>query len=231
MHFINDFLDLAMPQSCAGCGARSDLSGSRSALVCSRCTITLNGCAQIVRVRGISQSQYPIMAAAPYEGPARNILLAAKERSQVALIPMIAQAASVAISSLLIGCKPSQSLALVPIPSMPKNLRNRGYNLVAQMTDLIASDLEMRFDDVRVIPILRHTRRVDDQSRLTAKQRARNLHGAFAVVHAYVPALENRQVIIVDDLVTTGSTLIEARRSLLVAGAQLRGAACAMNSY
>jgi ComF family protein len=223
MPFISDFLDLAMPQNCAGCGARS-------LPVCSRCRIALHGCPHAVRVKGMALNQFSVVAASLYEGPARNILLAAKERNQVALIPMIAEATLGAISSLLADCKPSQALALVPVPSMPRNLRNRGYNLVAQMTELVASDLALRFEDVRVVPMLRHARRVDDQSRLTAKERAANLRGAFMTIDAFSPTLQNRQVIVVDDLVTTGSTLIEARRSLLAAGAQLRGAACAMNS-
>jgi predicted amidophosphoribosyltransferase len=231
MQFINNFLDLAMPQSCAGCGERSELMASRSRVVCARCTKNLLGSAHEVRVKGVSSSEFPIVAAAFYEGSARNILLAAKERGLVALIPLIADSASVAISSLLIGCDPSDPLALVPVPSMAKNLRSRGYNLVAQMADLIAGDLQMRFDDLKVIPVLRHSRRVSDQSRLTAKERALNLSGAFSIVAHHAASLDNRQIIIVDDLVTTGSTLIEARRALIAVGARLRGAACALNSH
>ena len=171
------------------------------------------------------------MAAALYEGPARNILLAAKERNQVSLIPIIAKAALTAINLLLGRLETEVPLALVPVPSMPRNLRNRGYNLVEQMAELIASHLRMHFDDVCVIPILRHNRRVDDQSRLTAKQRALNLTGALTTVDACLPAIKGRRVIILDDLVTTGSTLLEARRALQMTGANLEGAACAMHSY
>jgi ComF family protein len=228
MQFIGDLLDLAMPQNCAGCGAKSD---NRSVLVCSLCTTMLTGCAHRVRLKAPPLRDFPIVASARYEGAARNILLAAKERGQVALIPMIAKATAVSMASLLADTKSSQALALVPVPSMQKNLRTRGYNLVAETADLVARDLAMRFDEVRVVPILRHARRVDDQSRLTAKARALNLRGAFTTVDGYVPALINRQVIIVDDLVTTGSTLIEARRALVAVGVSVFGAACAMDSY
>lgn len=222
--FLKDFVDLAMPQSCAGCGA------SRVE-ICARCAKAMSGSPHQVDVRGIRRSEFPIAATALYEGPARNILLAAKEQSRVALMPVIARATLIASASLLVGADPATSVCLVPVPSMTRNLRSRGFNLVSQMTDLVERHLSMRFDDVRVIPILRHSRRVDDQSRLSAKQRRVNLHGAFSTVDEYLPALEGREVIILDDLVTTGSTLLEARRSLLAAGANLRGAACAMNSY
>ena len=231
MQNIISLVDLAMPQSCAGCGARLDLVNSRSTQVCLRCAIALQSHPHHVHLKGIGQSEFPIMATALYEGSTRNILLAAKERNQVALIPIIAKAGLIAITSLLTRSDPSVPLALVPVPSMPRNLRSRGYNLVEQMADLIASHLRMRFDDVRVIPILRHNRRVDDQSRLTAIQRALNLGGALTAVDAFLPAMEDRQVIILDDLVTTGSTLLEARRSLLKTGLNLQGAACAMSRY
>ena len=231
MQNIMSLVDLAMPQNCPGCGTRLNFLDSRSIRVCFRCARTLHGHPHEVRIKGMGEGEFPIMAAALYEGPARNILLAAKERNQVALIPILAKAALIAINSLLADVETSTPLAVVPVPSMPRNVRSRGYNLVAQMAELIGSHLRMHFDDVHVIPILSHNRRVDDQSRLTARQRAVNLGGALTTVDSFLPALKGRQVIILDDLVTTGSTLLEARRSLQKSGAILKGAACAMNSY
>ena len=230
MQNIMSLVDLAMPQSCPGCGTRLNFLDSRSNRVCFRCALSLHGEPHSVRIKGIGDREFPIVAAALYEGPARNILLAAKERNQVALIPIIAKAALIAVHSLLDRVETATPLALVPIPSMPRNLRSRGYNLVEQMAELIASHLRMHFDDVQVVPVLSHNRRVDDQSRLTAMQRVLNMSGALTTVDSCLPALKGRQIIIVDDLVTTGSTLLEARRALHLTGANLKGAACAMNS-
>ena len=170
------------------------------------------------------------MATTSYEGAAKSILIAAKERNQVALIPIIAKAAFFATSSLL-GRAPSLApVVLVPVPSMPKNIRMRGYNLVAQMANLVAVQLRMSIGDVQVLPVLKHARRVIDQSRLTAQQRAVNLRGAFTIDENHASVIAHRQVIIIDDLVTTGSTLLEARRALSAVGADVLGAACAMSS-
>ncbi|HUW78028.1 MAG TPA: phosphoribosyltransferase family protein [Candidatus Nanopelagicaceae bacterium] len=230
MSFFLDLLDLTLPQRCVGCSAKSTRSDGHLALVCRRCAMALKGSPHKVRVRGVTESEFPIMAAAAYEGSTRNLLLAAKERNQVALIPMLASATSIAITQLLARSEPDQKLALIPIPSMPKNLRNRGYNLVGQMTNLLAREMAMRFDDVRVVEILRHRRHVADQSRLSASARAANLHGAFSTLDLGGPLLTDRRVIIIDDLVTTGATLIEARRSLIAAGIRPFGAVCAMSS-
>ena len=223
MFFVRNLIDLAMPQSCAGCGT----SGIE---ICPRCVLALTGSAHRVDVRGIGRGEFPIAAAAFYEGSVRDILLAVKERGQVTLIPFVARAALIAATSLLGDVPSSAPLSLIPVPSRAKNLRWRGYNLVAQTTDLVARHLRMRFDDVQVISILRYSRQVSDQSRLTAKQRTINLCGAFTAIGDGLPDLKTREVIIVDDLVTTGSTLLEARRALLQSGANLRGAACAVSS-
>lgn len=224
MPMFKQLIEIVMPQSCAGCGAAQ-------VSLCARCALVLKSPAHRVRVRGIGPDEFPIFASARYEGPARNILIAAKERNQVSLIPAIAMATLNATISLLAKSDSTTKVLLVPVPSRPRNLHLRGYNLVTQMTERIAKHLRMRIDDVRVTPLLRHSRNVADQSLLTAKQRVRNLQGAFATIDDFLPHLVDREVVIVDDLVTTGSTLLEARRSLLAVGAHLRGAVCSMSSY
>jgi len=73
---------------------------------------------------------------------------------------------------------------------------------------------------------LRHIRRVRDQSGLDAVARRRNLSGALAVRRRTVPELTGREVIVVDDIVTTGATTAEAARALEAAGARVIGACC-----
>ena len=75
---------------------------------------------------------------------------------------------------------------------------------------------------VRVLPLLRPSRRVGDQSGLDAAARAANLSGAFEVCRQ-VP--RGTCVVVVDDVVTTGATLAEARRALTAAGIRVHGAA------
>lgn len=223
MSSIRNFINLAMPQNCAGCGALYFE-------VCPSCALTLNRTAHQVFVKGVGACGFKITATAYYEGPAQKILIAAKERNQVALIPVIAKATLAAVLSLLDPVPLSAPLALVPVPSRSSNLRLRGYHLVLQISELVAAQLRMQLVDIQVLPILKHVRVVNDQSRLSAKQRAINLQNAFTSSSDYGSNQKVREMIIVDDLVTTGSTLIEARRALLSGGATVRGAACAMSS-
>jgi predicted amidophosphoribosyltransferase len=67
--------------------------------------------------------------------------------------------------------------------------------------------------------LLIHTRRVKDQSELNAHQRSTNIYQALAIDRNKLPALAvGTDVILVDDLITTGATLLEARRALEVRG-------------
>ncbi|MDT9686601.1 phosphoribosyltransferase family protein [Streptomyces sp. TRM76323] len=82
---------------------------------------------------------------------------------------------------------------------------------------------------VRVAPVLRQCRAVADQAGLDARRRQENLAGALAVVPGGARLLEGARVVLVDDLMTTGSSLAEAARALGDAGAGVLpgGAACA----
>ncbi|WP_274704671.1 phosphoribosyltransferase family protein, partial [Actinomadura geliboluensis] len=74
---------------------------------------------------------------------------------------------------------------------------------------------------VSMMDALRQRGRVADQAGLTARQRAANLQGA---VEARA-CVAGRRVVLVDDVVTTGSSLAEAARALRAAGAEVTGTA------
>jgi predicted amidophosphoribosyltransferase len=75
----------------------------------------------------------------------------------------------------------------------------------------------------RPVSALRHVRRVRDQGELGAADRRRNLRGALAIRPAVQRALAGRACVVVDDVVTTGTTAAEAARALTEAGARVVG--------
>lgn len=100
--------------------------------------------------------------------------------------------------------------ALIPVPLHPSRLAERGFNQALEIARPLARQLQL--------PVLAQgvyrTRHTPPQVALDAKKRARNVRGAFAVrdfIHV-------RQVAVVDDVVTTGSTVAELARVLRAAG-------------
>ena len=112
-------------------------------------------------------------------------------------------------------------LALVPVPSHPAVVRRRGHDPVRRMSRVAASRLRALGLRVRVLPLLATVTRPEDQAGLGAEARAANLSGRF-VARGRRPSVP---VVLVDDVITTGTTLREAQRALEAAGIHPIGAA------
>ena len=106
----------------------------------------------------------------------------------------------------------SEDLTLIPIPSSPQKVRERGFDSVANLCIRLARGNEsISVDGANLF--LR--RQVVDQVGLSASQRHANLEGAFGIRKTLHGA-----VVIVDDVITTGATLNSAAKALKFAGAQ-----------
>jgi hypothetical protein len=120
---------------------------------------------------------------------------------------------------------PATGTVLVPVPSSARSRRARGHDPVRDLARVTASGLRRRGCPVMVLPVLRQARWVADQAGLTAADRRSNLAGALVVRPGWQARLPGRQVLLVDDVVTTGATLTEAHRVLLNTGARVLAAA------
>ncbi len=98
---------------------------------------------------------------------------------------------------------------IVPIPLHPKRERERGYNQVA----VIAKTATTR-SSIRVVSLLGRVVHTSPQSHLGREERLSHLSGAFAYQERNIDWQQIRKVILLDDVVTTGSTLTTARAVL-----------------
>jgi len=108
---------------------------------------------------------------------------------------------------------PAAPDVVVAMPLHPLRLLGRGYNQAALIARPLASELGIPLRQ----PLLRW-RKTPPQSSLGRRQRRRNLLGAFTV---WRPRwCRGRRILLVDDVVTTGSSLVAAARCLRAAGAR-----------
>lgn len=100
---------------------------------------------------------------------------------------------------------------LLPVPLAPRRFRERGYNQAIELARGVERRLRipMRTD---LVTRIRETR---EQAALRASERRRNIRGAFEVAGKFSAG----HVAIIDDVVTTGSTVNELARMLKRAGA------------
>ncbi|MBP2706016.1 ComF family protein [Microbispora sp. RL4-1S] len=203
-------LDLILPPRCAGCGE----PGSPACRACAGALLR----DPAPRPPSPPPPGLPeCWSAATYEGAARRMILAYKERGRTALAGVLAAAlAETALAALGGRAGP---VALVPVPSAQAATRRRGHDPVRAVAAAAVRRLRERGRTATLAPVLRPERRVADQAGLGSAERAANLSGAYGTVPRLPGLAGGPLVVLVDDVVTTGATLAEAARALRSAGA------------
>jgi ComF family protein len=102
--------------------------------------------------------------------------------------------------------------ALVPVPLHPSRYRQRGFNQSLLLAQHVAAALGIAAADILI-----RTRRTDAQVNLGALQRVANVQGTMVVKPGTRP--EGRTYVLIDDVITTGSTLAACAEALMGAGA------------
>jgi predicted amidophosphoribosyltransferase len=189
-------LDLVVPGHCVGCGRAA-------AALCGGCAVPDP---HPVPVPGLAAA-----AAARYEGPIRTALIAYKERGRRDLAGPLGVLLATAIPPVRPGT------VLVPVPSTAAARRARGGDHVRRLATVAAR----RAGSIGVATPLSLSRAVEDSAGLDIASRAANLHHAMC---ASAPPAWARAAVIVDDIATTGTTVLEAARALRASGWQVDGA-------
>jgi ComF family protein len=146
----------------------------------------------------------------PYDGVLRLLVHELKFRGKRSVAGRLAEALldTAAVRAVL-----AEGCVLVPVPLHPRRLRARGYN----QSELLARELSRRAGRRLVCGALVRRADTPPQTGLTAAARRANLRDAF-VVRRKGP-LAGRTIVLVDDVLTTGSTARACARALRQAGA------------
>lgn len=232
---LRGLLDLAFPPGCGGCGAPVE----GAAALCRGCDRSLAripaGLCTLCQAAPAPARGRRCAACTGRRGPLAACVAAAEFAGEVEAwihrfkypAPGIAglDPAALAVARGLVreaariaaGGPPQ---LVVPIPLHPRRLRVRGFNPAAILARSLARELRAPFDPVA----LRRVRDTPSQTGLDRRERRHNVRGAFRTAErARLPG----RVWLVDDVVTTGSTLTEAARVLRRAGARTVVAVCA----
>lgn len=209
---------LAFDSSCIVCG-------DHRSQFCDRCRSGWSS-----EPRQLAGEEFPVCSSITYGDTASSIVLLAKESGVALARDLVARELQASIEELLKSHGEGEiKIHLVPIPSSRSSRIRRGGDFIAQMSAAIARNLnsEKKARRFTSTMVLSQSRRVMDQSGLSEIERHQNLSGAFKVANNFK---SQSPIIVVDDVITTGTTLREAVRALKERNLTVLGAATACAS-
>lgn len=208
--FAKGALELLLPQNCAGCA-------SPDGPCCTACARQFDGQALFTHGSGV-------YALTRYEGAARRVLLAYKERGRRDLARPLGLALAGALPRLPRARPDGEGVWwLVPAPSRRSASRMRGGPHMSRLARHCAEVLASRGAAVAVAPALELTAGARDAVGLSRAQRAANLAGRVRLRRAGLPP-PGTPVVLLDDVVTTGATVAACTRVLREAGVAVTAA-------
>ena len=202
-------VDMALPPSCAGCSAEG-------VVLCHSCRRALDvrlGLPPGVPLGLPATMPLPLAQlewCAPFTGPVRAALHQLKYAGERRLTGPLAAAVATRWQAAGAGGE-----LLVPVPVHAERARRRGYDQAV----LLASEASRQLH-VPWLAALERTRNTAPQFDLGRRARRANVAGAFALAGpAHAARVAGRWIVLVDDVVTTGSTLVACAEALHGAGA------------
>ncbi len=215
-------IDLVFPASCLYCRDAVDLDYHPA--LCRDCLSELQPAAdqfaeQHIRSRLNDSCLDQLLVAFHFNEVVRALIHAVKYRH----MPKLAiKTGKIAISRAAWELS-SQSL-LVPVPLHPKRQRERGYN----QSELIATGISSYSGLPLCCNLLQRSRYTNSQTRLNRRERQLNIANAFILPAKVKKNVAGKDIVLVDDVMTTGTTLNECAAVLKMAGAaSVRGIALA----
>ncbi len=155
-----------------------------------------------------------VVAAFEYRPPISDLIHSWKAREHTHGIEMLMQ-------SLVDNLACQQFDFIVPVPYHWQKLLKRGHNPVRSLSKYLSKRLNNPLLDTitRIKPGI-------DQQGLARKKRLNNLRGVFALHEKYKTQLQHKNILLVDDVVTTGATCNHISKLLKAAGAHSITVAC-----
>lgn len=206
MRFLSDILDLLFPPKCIFCGR---FLKKRADCICPSCAGTLpytKGAKALVKGDFFDVCASPLL----YEGNVRKSILRYKFRGAAAYADCYGGLLADCIREHLAG--KFNLISWVPLSS--KRAKDRGYDQAM----LLALAAALALDDVAVETLVKNSN-IQAQSSISDRDKRRqNVSGVYGLKDPELVAGKN--VLLIDDIITTGATLNECARTLLLGGAE-----------
>lgn len=197
--FFKEISLLFFPCCCTHCKKLLD----RRTIFCDTCKDMIrpivSGSLQLTRTRSMK-----VIALSAYRDPIRLLILAKRWSD----IQAGAQLGQLLWDMTIVSTIPAD--LIVPVPLHWSRYASRGFNQAEEMSRVLA-----RNKGIPMVKLIKRVKRTKFQAGLAADERQTNLQEAFELTGKNLERYYNKHILLVDDLLTTGSTIKEAARVLL----------------
>ncbi|GIM29160.1 phosphoribosyl transferase [Clostridium polyendosporum] len=200
---VNCLLELIYPhkESCLCC--EEDIS---SFLLCKKCIETISFIKEPYAIEEINDIK--VYSAAYYSGIIKKLIIRFKYKNDFY--------SGEAISSVLLELIKSRELTgdlITYVPISKSSLKKRGFNQCEVISKFISNEINIPYYGV-----LERVKEVNEQKRLHIEDRKTNMIGVFKVNRDNV--IDNKRIILIDDVLTTGATVLSCYKELMKSGAK-----------
>lgn len=144
-----------------------------------------------------------VFASRPYQGIVKTVILALKYQRDPHMADLIIR---------VFQPDPAyfQHAILCPVPLHPRRLLTRTYNQSTEIAKILAA----RSTGAQVLHLLKRVRATPPQGKKSPQQRTSNVANCFQINRKYVDRMAGRKIIVIDDVCTSGATLVECTKVL-----------------
>ncbi len=208
--FINAVLDILLPQKCIGCKKEGEI-------LCENCITSLPRCTEYVGNDNFAVFSYKNKLT-------KDIIHSLKYKGRKNLAEMLGRylydtvLEEISIEELMENDIENQKIIIIPVPIHDKKLAKRGFN---QSEEIAVSFFSLCGEDNFCLKsnALKRIKETDSQvSVMNREKRLKNLNDAFCVNEPQ--NIFGKTIILIDDVITTGATIEECRKTLKKEGAK-----------
>ena len=162
-----------------------------------------------------SLTPYRLYSSYIYEGIVRDVIRDSKYNSYE--FSLLKKVTEYALSKTLLDIENLKGSYLAPIPISTQKFQKRGFN----QAHIICQTLASKLPGTKAVDILERTNDTLSQHTLDRKDRYNNVKDAFRVKTSARKWLQGKDIVLVDDIVTSGATLLETSKTLYANGANV----------
>lgn len=200
---VFNIIDIIFPQNCGICGKLHQEG------LCKKCTKVLEKLAkmEIIDMNKKSDTYYfnQLIYLFDYEGIIRKLILDYKfnEKSYVYV-----SFVNFILKNEKIFEKLKSYDTIIPVPISRKRMKERGYNQSLLIAKKLSQDLNIQLQANCLVKI----KNIIEQSKLNKEQRAQNIQNVYELKNQQI--LKNKNILLIDDIYTTGNTVNECSKVL-----------------